>query len=408
MLSKLSEKGFILPILISLVAITLLGLFFRLVVKNRLSKTIITHPSNITVTPPPLATSSYSPSQFQSDNFGVNTGIALGDPRMDEAMKMAADAGIGWIKIACYWDQVEPQENNWTWEFCDQVINNVTSAGLKPTFGLSYAPQWCSESPATGQAGPGGVPVTSDYRDKSAPCDYQKFYNYVYQVVLRYGAKGQNKVTVWEVGNEPDLSRGMLLAGPEKNPAAEYAHILKTAYDAVKAADPNGKVLYGGLAMESQYLPNFFYDSLHDKKYPAAENFDIANFHTYNTKEATKKYMDKVKADLASVGTNKPVWVTEVGSPSNSRDGIVEEDRQANYLKDMLPYILSIGVEKVFWFTLLDSPRANDEFCTEGLIYFKGYQCLTIRPKVIPNPIPPLTAKKAYFSFKDLISSSTK
>ena len=399
MQSKLSEKGFVLPILISLVVIILLGLFFRLVVRNRLSKTTIASPSTI---------STYFPTKFKNDNFGVNTGIALGDPRMDEAMKMASEAGIAWIRIGCYWDQVEPQENNWTWEFCDQVINNVTSVGLKPVFGLSYAPQWCSESPATGQAGPGGGIVTPDYRDKAAPCDYQKFYNYVYQVVLRYGARGQNKVTVWEVGNEPDLSRGMLLEGPEKNPAAEYAHILKTAHDAVKTADPNGKVLFGGLAEESQYLPNFFYDTLHDAKNPAADNFDIANFHTYGTKEVTKKYMDKLKADLASVGASKPAWVTEVGSPSNSRDGIVEEDRQANYLKDMLPYILSIGVEKVFWFTLLDSPRANDEFCTEGLIYFKGYQCLTVRPKAVPNPIPPLTAKKAYFSFKDLISSSAK
>lgn len=334
-------------------------------------------------TPSPRPSPSSSPVS-KSQQYGINTGLGINETFMPQVAAKMAETGVGLIRGQCDWRNVEPSDNQWDWSKCDYFMNYALSNKLEPVVQLWLDSKWCRMAPkdATGTK---PKPVCSD----------EQFQDYVTQVVNH----NKGKAIYYEVGNEPDLQ-------PEwRDSPSEYAKTLHLAYQAIKQADPNAKVVLGGLAACSgqNCSKNFAPAILNDSKYPALRNLDIVNYHTYAKRQDMASLYNKIRS---AVG-NKPIWVTEVGFPSDARyqqarrpgygypDG---EEGQAAYMKDVLPYLLNLGVEKVFWYNSVDVPSDKGEFCTYGLLYIPGKQCTG-------SPASgELATKQAYDAYKQIIS----
>jgi hypothetical protein len=142
-------------------------------------------------------------------------------------------------------------------------------------------------------------------------------------------------------------------------------------------------------ALEEDFLD----DILADADYPAGRYFDVANFHHYGPPGEARRRIEYVRGALDAVGAGgKPIWVTEVGYASDTaqqREPAYQgAEGRAAWLTEMLPFLLELGVEKVFWFTLFDLPPSGGQFASHGLLDAE------------------LQPKPAARAFRDLIASA--
>jgi hypothetical protein len=152
-------------------------------------------------------------------------------------------------------------------------------------------------------------------------------------------------VDAWEIWNEPNAEQfffGYMDGSPE-----QYLDMLKTAYPIIKSSS-NASVVSAGLSPNETRSPDEkevwlqWHNSLDDLG--AESFFDIQGMHLYSDHPTNSEMIDSVSSD-------KPVWVTEIGNPSNAES--YTEVNQANYLADNIPP-LSSRVDKVFWYELID------------------------------------------------------
>ena len=192
------------------------------------------------------------------------------------------------------------------------------------------------------------------------------------------------RVLGWEVWNEPNLVEGAYLA------PARYAHLLQRTYGAIKRADPNVQVLFGGLASawndSYDYLGAVYAEF--DGNLQGARPFDHLALHPYPRKgegpnpavymfadqaAGYRTILEKFLRLMAEHGDgDKSIWVTEIGWNSASqshnpptcftRPGARGE--QGRYLKAMFDILFTDvplwgrpetrAVEKVFWYQYMD------------------------------------------------------
>ncbi|MBI3486467.1 hypothetical protein HY025_06045 [Candidatus Daviesbacteria bacterium] len=418
------------------------------------------------------------------DKYGVNAGgVVQNDPQYNSALALASTAGIGWLRTGgCAWGTVLASDpggsppypaSKYNWNNCDSFINNIVNNNhLSLLTNFFYSTPWCTASPPqdstniiTGQAIDGAAVV------KAEPCDYEKFKDFVTKLVARYGYTahpeygsdyGKGWVKYWEIGNEPDGSGAMLYytAGSppptvaptdterEVNISSHYAHIVQVAHDAIKAADPSSQVVLGGMILpvsggsdqQTNHPDNNLLDQIlknppynvppYDQSNPAANNFDIMNFHCYCPTSTASTKLTQIYNSLKTAGVgSKPIWITEVGSgtkngqttsgyscPSGQDNSTTCQQSQANYLTTIVPYFLNgvtasdgtlVKADKVFWYSLFDSPADSSGFCSYGLVWYgaSNFQC-GVYPNPTPNPLPTLATKLSFASYQSLIGPS--
>jgi hypothetical protein len=158
-------------------------------------------------------------------------------------------------------------------------------------------------------------------------------------------AKG--RVRYWEVWNEPPNFTA------NKSPA-DYAKVVKTAYQAAKAADPSVKL---GIAVQSVNLS--YLSAALDAG--ARDQFDYVTLHPYEVLDLVRygweaQYMSivptvrKLLADKSPGRKDVPVHFTELG---HSVDTLSPEQQAAQLTK---AYVLGLaqGVERIHWFEITD------------------------------------------------------
>ena len=388
------QKG-LTPIVIVLIVILLAGI--ALGVKPIRQKVFRLIKPATQVTPYQTPTGSKNlpaPASNKADQYGVITSILLPEePFFEDAMSYAGALGIGWIRFDNQWSDTEPKDNQWDFSDTDKYVDTALANGLKVL--LVTDPDldgaFCSAP---------GIRLKAFFRPKPPRCTDEQLKDYITQIVTRY----KGKVTHYEIGNEPDLRRTW------KDYPEEYAKLLALAYPTIKSVDPNAQVLIGGLAAGvGQKSHEGYLDKLIAAG--ALNNFDIFSYHAYANKEGITSKYNELRAKIG----NKPFWLTEVGFPSDpvyqKRFGAAGasypdgEDGQVEYLKDILPHILSLGVEKVFWADLIDVPREQSDFCTNGLVYIPGKQCLDIGEEEGRKVGGELKTKKAFDAYQELTKS---
>ena len=176
---------------------------------------------------------------------------------------------------------------------------------------------------------------------------------FVYQTVLRY----RDHVDAWEIWNDPDVPFFW------QGTASQYAQLLKVAYLAIKAADPDATVVFGGLSY--WYKPTFHrevFEALAADPQSARYNayFDVLALHLYSNSDQAYSITRQVyNAMVASVGPH-PVWLTEAGVPISDDGGVATPyaatmEEAASYIIEAYAGARAAGVDKFFVFRMHDA-----------------------------------------------------
>lgn len=245
---------------------------------------------------------------------------------------VVVSAGLSFVRSnnnAIMWSEIEPSEGNYN--FSAQSLRDAEAFwtlanenDVKVIQIVRSTPTWARKY-GFGASDCGPI----------AQAKYQAFANFMYQMVRRYSQPPYN-IKYWEIGNEPDgsISRVDQVFGCWGEPSdrtyyggTHYGEMLKVLYPSIKAADPNAKVVTGGLLLDCDprnppagkdcTAAKFFEGAL---AAGAGNSFDILNFHAYDS-----------WAESNQVGRyNNPSW----GSAWNTTGPSVIA--KASYLRELL------------------------------------------------------------------------
>jgi hypothetical protein len=280
---------------------------------------------------------------------GLITGVNLAD--LGKAY-LINDLGFGWGKGFVNWGTVETRPGEYRWIDADNVVDALGDQQVKILMRVHGTPDW---------ARPEGSSHTHP------PDDPEDFARFMTALATRY--KGQ--VAAYEIWNEPNLHYEWGNFSPD--PAA-YTELLKAAYVAVKAVDPDAIIVSGGLSTTGDGSPTAYGDldflqGMYDAG--AAGYFDALGSHPYtfgNPPETDDPWglsLSRVAEQYAVMVRNgdddTPVWITEMGWVLQSSWDLGEHQRttvteaeQAQYLSEAIAKIHADWpfVQAVFLFNL--------------------------------------------------------
>ncbi len=176
------------------------------------------------------------------------------------------------------------------------VSSRRRAGGIRVIMTADSTPCWASSAPAALLAGcnPSQPSAASSWPPRE-PADYAAFVAYL---AARYGTQ----LAAIEVWNEPDQANEAYFAGPDK--PERYAAVLRAAYPAIKAANPNVPVLAGSLVGPNGGFLRALYAA-------GIEGFyDGLAVHYYTLTLAAVRSIHEVQ--LAN-GDHTPLWLDEFG-----------------------------------------------------------------------------------------------
>jgi hypothetical protein len=275
------------------------------------------------------------------------------------------ESGAKWVRLPVLWRNIEPANTtpaNYNWSALDASVQTATASDVHLILTIDYNPSWA----AALESGP-----------VYNPADLQEF---VGALVARYP-----QVDYWEFYNEPDSLNRFA------NNGAGYAAMLQSVYPVVKAANPNAKVVMGGVAMDwfiengGLFDSNFLEEVL---SHCSGACFDIANFHYYPVfRHVWESYgrgiigkANRVRQVLAAYGYNRPVICTEASWAAGAQWGSPE--LQARYVPKVYVRSYAAGLLMTSWFALTDADLSDPGLLGPGLVprpSYAAYRTLTSR-----------------------------
>ncbi len=242
--------------------------------------------------------------------------------KMNELATLARHAGVKWTREEIDWHRTEPKKGEFDWKFYDDLIDVAHANGISIYGLLCY---W------------------SYYSKKDTPEGVDEYCQWARQVVRRY----KNHIKHWEIWNEPNI---FFWSGPKEL----YFSMLAKAYDAIKAEDPEAQVLGCSTAgIDVDFIK---------RTMAAGANFDALTIHPYRGELNDLQFIQELRDVKALVG-GRPVWITEMGWPSD-RFGGTSERRQASFVaRTYLTSVASGAVASVSWYDFRND--GNDPYYNE-------------------------------------------
>jgi hypothetical protein len=220
---------------------------------------------------------------------------------------------------------------------------------------------------AVGMIGPWPGNRTHQFTDRFviSPEESEDYSAFVRAAVERYDGDGiadmpglERPIQYWEVDNEPDLKNAPGLGRRARtgfSTPSQFADVVRLTSAAIREADPTAKVLQGGIGRPSQ-IHGYEYMQALFKRPGFYEAVDIVSIHVYHRGPDVVRLESAIRKAQA-VAKGKPVWLTEVSVPSVGRHVWINEDWQAEMVFRTAMTAMRLGVEKVFWHTLVDPPE---------------------------------------------------
>jgi hypothetical protein len=280
-------------------------------------------------------------------------GISPGD--QDRSASALADLGARWVRLNANWADAEPRrgiyDSGWLGHY-DRAIEVARAAGSRIVLMSYQSPSWASRS-----------------RNRETPPRHpQDFARFMGFLAARYA----RKVEAYEVWNEENISR-FWSTGPS---AAAYTRLLQFTYLAIKQVDPEAKVVFGGLSTNDYEFLERAYDA-------GAEGFfDVMSVHPFScgaspetitreddgrmTRSSFPAYQE-VRSSMLARGDDKPIWMTEIGWSTTTRECGVSQATQADYVTRAFQFIEQDPyVQMMLWYNLRNNYWDHDADTTEA------------------------------------------
>jgi hypothetical protein len=304
----------------------------------------------------PLVQSRDCGDQYPTSPFGVQLYSRTGKGSL--YFNDMRELGVGWIRVVVNWSLVEPTNTDpsgYSWWQVDNVLSGARHNCFNILATITHAPDWATSSPE----GP---------LDKVG---LEELAEFVVALAERYDGDGVNDapgsptVRFWELYNEPDAGPTPFGEGWGKH-GDKYAEMLKAVYPAVKTANPDAQVVFGGIAYEGfddddppgTFVRSFVSDVL---KAGGGDYFDYMNFHKYPgcancdgpgviEKTAT------IRGILAEHGVSKPMIISETGWHNNHLPPYFpgNDELQSRFVVKLFTQIYPADVDVVIWFMMHD------------------------------------------------------
>jgi hypothetical protein len=283
---------------------------------------------------------------------------------------LVASTGVKVTRVDVLWRDVAPtrpangadhRDPAYRWSRYDQIVDGLTARGIAIMFNVYQAPLW-----ANGGRGPAWVTM-----------DPAIFGDFMAALARRYdgvtpdeAGRAHGPVEMFQPWNEPNLA-GFLqpqYQGSRSTSAPLYAGLLREAYGAVKAAQPNAWVIAAGLGPSgtdrapgstsfrtfARELATFRpqVDAFAQHLYTAIGPADSLSIPSY-------RRLDEVIAELDGVRPGLPILITEFGwttLATPQRESHVSEAEQATYLRQAVELLAANPrVRLAVWFNLQDN-----------------------------------------------------
>jgi hypothetical protein len=275
--------------------------------------------------------------------YGINQYYKEGNLPTLAAYRVDLNATV--VRFDVYWYFIQPEQGVFDWTKTDAAVRALPS-NVQILFTLYCTAPW----------------AIKERRDRSyrrittilpsaAPVVKSDYYDFIYALADRY----KGRVGYYQAENEVYGARGFWMGTPN-----EYVDVLKTAYGAVKAADPSAKVLPAGIAFEAvdvtqpiapQYKGVFDFINL---VYSVGRRyFDIADAHLYYSLASVPDRLQWLRTLMSANGYSKPIWVSETGGLDSRAYGNPADDAEQSI--DLVKrYVLAFAgdAERVFWLSV--------------------------------------------------------
>jgi len=196
---------------------------------------------------------------------------------MDRAAQLGAAAGVKWSREEFSWARIEVSPGKYDWSFYDDVVATAKKHGISVYGLLAY---W------------------SRFTKPYTPEGIDDFCRFAQAAAEHY----RDEIQYWEVYNEPNI---FFWQGPRDM----YAELLTKAYAAIRAGNPQARVL--GCSTAGIDLPFI------RRTIELGAPFDILTIHPYRAQLVDRRFVadlqEAARTAAAADGTERPVWITEMG-----------------------------------------------------------------------------------------------
>lgn len=290
----------------------------------------------------------------------------------------ADEAGVSWARYnGFFWSSIEPVQGVRNWEgaaVAEAELRELTFRGTTPIAIVRSTPAWARKNPASVCG-----PIRADALDA--------FAKFVGELATR-----NPNVQYWEMWNEPDVATDLVdpdapfgCWGDDADQyygGGYYAEMLKRVYPVLKKANPQAKLVLGGLLLDCDpkhppagrdCKPARFLEGI--LKNGGADAFDMVSYHGYplwtgNPNEEWDLKFDTWKARGGVVlgkldflrevmrdnNVSKPVLLTEAGLICYQENATCPtpqmREAQANYVIRLYTRAAANNLAGAIWFTL--------------------------------------------------------
>jgi hypothetical protein len=306
-------------------------------------------------------------------DYGIE---AFADVDLGKVITTVQDLNLSWLKQEVRWSGIEPDKGAYDGERMDAIVEASSEAGIKVLLTVIDAPPWARD----------GEPGTGP------PKDVQDMAQFVGAMAARY----RGKVRAYEIWNEQNVKHSW-----EGQPlsAESYVELLRAAYGAIRASDPEAIVVSGEWAIDDRAYLQEMYDAglkdvcdavgAHPAGYanppdvlytggdynPDRAYDDHPTFFFRNTME------DYYGIMVANGDAEKRIWATEFGwgtpdgldmevSPGYLFVNDIDEQQQAAYIVGAYVWAEQWGHAGAMFLNNLNvSPVRSDMGLTYSIVY---------------------------------------
>jgi hypothetical protein len=349
--------------------------------------------------------------------FGVEMFGSISDDLLDRS----TEANVSWVRFTgISWAEIEPVRTptpTYHWNTIDEAgLLKVAVEGHNIIAVVKYTPDWAQKYPGVSCG-----PIAEEYFDE--------FAQFMHEIVKRYSVSPYY-IKYWEIGNEPDVDPSLVSPdnqfgcwgdqSDEYYGGEYYASMLEQAYPAIKAANPQAKVLHGGLLLDCDPTDpdlvgifdctpaKFFEGILRYNSGQGGNYFDIVSFHGYPTyaghMQSDEHYpkwekrggvvlgkIDYLREVMSNYGYDKPIFDTEGSLLCTDAWWPTCDDfptdpfyeAQADYVVWRFVRNIAVDVDVTIWFTLRDvgwryTGLLNSDLSDRPSFYAYKYLSLTL------------------------------